>query len=420
MQNWAKNYTYLARQIESPATIDEVIAIVAREPKIRALGSRHCFNDIADSPGVLISTQKLNRILSIDRAAQTVTIEPGVTYGQLGPYLHAAGFALANLASLPHITIAGSCATGTHGSGESNGCLSTSVAAMELVTADGSTRSIRRGDADFNGAVVHLGALGVVTQLTLDVVPTFDIEQFVYERVPVRAFIDRMDEIAASAYSVSGFTDWQAGNFTQVWVKRIAGRSHFDLTEIGGTPAPRQRHPLEGRKGNVASEGSGADACTQQMGVPGPWHERLPHFRMEFTPSSGEELQSEYFVAREYAADALEAISNLRDAIDPLLQISEVRFIAADDLWMSMCHGRASVSIHFTWRKESAGVIALLPRIEAALAPFHARSHWGKIFTMPKETLTKRYQNVNEFRSLAARFDPTGKYRNAFAERTFS
>ena len=169
-----------------------------------------------------------------------------------------------------------------------------------------------------------------------------------------------------------------------------------------------------GRAGNVASDGAGADACTQQLGVPGPWHERLPHFRAEFTPSSGQELQTEYLVPRDRAADALAAVADLRDVTGPVLQVSEVRLVAADDLWLSMAYGRPSVAIHFTWHKDPAGVAAVLPRLEAALAPFDARPHWGKLFVEHGPLAGPAHPRWADFDQLRRRLDPTGKFASAY------
>ena len=419
MDNWAGNYAFRAARVERPTTVAEVVAVVRSADRVHAVGTRHSFNAIADAPGgVLVSTDRLDRIGPVDAGgpSPTVTVEPGVTYGRLGPALHAAGWAVPNLASLPHISVGGAVATGTHGSGGRLGCLSTAVAAMDLVTADGRVRTVRRGDADFDGAVVHLGVLGVVVRLTLDLVPTFDVAQTVYDRVPMAALADHMDEVVGGAYSVSGFTDWHGGRFTQVWVKSLAGQPPVDLRDLGGTPADRQRHPLEGRAGNRPSDGAGADACTVQMGVPGPWYDRLPHFRLAFTPSSGDELQSEYFVPRDRAADAWAAVADLRDLIGPVLQVSEVRFVAADRLWMSMCLGRPSVGLHFTWRKDPAAVAAVLPRLEAALDRFDPRPHWGKVFC-EAGPLAGRHPGLSRFKQLALSYDPGAKFAGPYVPR---
>jgi xylitol oxidase len=281
-----------------------------------------------------------------------------------------------------------------------------------MITADGSVRTLSRAaDGEtFRGAVVSLGGIGAVTELTLDVVPTFDVRQQVYENLPFAAAAEHFDTIVASAYSVSLFTDWRADSINQVWLKMRAadGTDGAVLTALGATPATRRLHPIPGIS---------AENCTEQLEIPGPWHDRLPHFRMDFMPSAGEELQSEYLVPREHAVAALRAINAMRDRIAPLLQISEVRTIAADDLWMSPCYRQPCAAIHFTWRKDWPAVSALLPVIEAALAPFAARPHWGKLFTMPPGQLQPLYTKLADFRELLQSLDARGKFRNGFLDR---
>jgi xylitol oxidase len=409
--NWAGNHEYAAARVHRPAGLDELCELVARSPWLKVLGTRHSFNDVADTAGEHVSLERFDRVVSVNGVG--VTLEAGVTYGVLCGRLHEIGFALHNLASLPHISVAGAVATATHGSGDRNGNLATAVGAMELVTHDGTVRKLSP-DADgdtFGGAVVSLGALGVVTRLALDVVPAYDVRQTVHENLPLPALLRHFDDVTSAAYSVSLFTDWRGDVINQVWLKRRVGDDHpgaADLTSLGATPAARDLHPIAGIS---------AENCTPQMDVPGPSHERLPHFRMEFTPSAGEELQSEYFVAREHAADALRAIDAMRERIAPLLLISEIRTIAADDLWLSPCYRRDSVAIHFTWKKDWSGVQTLLPAIEAQLAPFDARPHWGKLFTVPPEVVQARYERLDDFRELARTFDPLGRFRNAFLDR---
>ncbi|MFL5803155.1 MAG: FAD-binding protein [Roseiflexaceae bacterium] len=411
-RNWAGNYTYNAARFHYPETVEQVQELVTRSGKLRALGSRHSFNGIADSTEDIISLAQLNTGVTFDQARRTVTVAAGITYGQLCPHLHREGYALHNMASLPHISVAGACATATHGSGDGNGNLATVVAAMELVKADGEVVVLSRdqhGD-QFQGAVVGLGGLGVVTRLTLDIVPTFAVQQEVYEDLPVAQLEDHFDEIVSSAYSVSLFTDWQNERVNQVWLKRhvadgaaMAVASRF----FEATLAPSDRHPIVSLS---------AEPCTAQMGIPGPWHERLPHFRIEETPSSGEELQTEYFVPRQHAVAALRAVTRLREHIAPLLMISEVRTIAADTLWMSPCYQQDSVAIHFTWKLNWPAVQKLLPLIEEQLAPFNARPHWGKLFTMPPSQLQALYAKLPDFQDLLRSYDPQGKFRNAFLD----
>ena len=408
--NWAGNYTYRAPRLHRPKTVEQIQELVAQSNKLKALGTRHSFNDIADSSGELVSLEQFNRILDLDREHHTVTIEAGVRYGQLGRWLHEKGYALHNLASLPHSSSIGACATGTHGSGDQHGNLATAVSAMEMITAGGEIIVLSRehNPEHFHGAVVGLGGLGIVTKLTLDISPTFEMRQDVYENLPLAQLEDHFDELFSSVYSVSLFTDWRNATFNQVWLKRhVPTGASFNLepTLFGATLATSHLHPIRGLS---------AENCTEQMGISGPWHERLPHFRMDFTPSSGEELQSEYLIPRQNAFEAFLAIDQLREYISPLLQVSEVRTIAADELWMSPCYQQACVGIHFTWKKDWHAVKHVLAMIEKRLAAFNARPHWGKLFTMTPEHIASLYRKLPEFRELLRHYDSQGKFRNAY------
>ena len=415
--NWAGNYTYSAARLHRPETVEAVQEIVTRCRKVRVLGTRHSFNGIADCPEDMVSLERLDRVLGIDAERRTVTVEAGVRYGHLCRHLDRAGYALHNLASLPHISVAGACATATHGSGDRNGNLATAVAGLEFVTADGAVVTLSRdenGDT-FRGAVVGLGGLGVVTKLTLDIEPAFAMRQVVYDDLPLARLEAHFDAVTSGAYSVSLFTHWRDdARFSQVWRKeRVAaagdaGASSAPETEwFGATLATDRRHPITGMP---------VENCTEQLGIPGPWQERLPHFRMEFTPSSGEELQSEYLVPRPHALAAFRAVHELREHLAPLLQVSEVRTVAADDLWMSPCYRQPCVGLHFTWVKDWPAVRELLPVLEEQLAPFDARPHWGKLFTTPPAQLRPLYEKLPDFRDLLQSYDPHGKFRNAFLE----
>ncbi|AXT85745.1 FAD-binding protein [Aeromicrobium sp. A1-2] len=400
--NWAGNLTYHATALHQPGSIEELSALVAAAPSARALGSRHSFNAIADTTGVQISVAGLPPVVEVDAAAREVTVSAGLRYGELVEELDQAGWALHNLASLPHISVAGAIATGTHGSGDRNGSLASSVAGLELVTADGTVRSVRRGDPDFDGMVVSLGLLGVVTKVTLDIIPTFQIRQDLYEGVPWESIETDLDAITGSAYSVSLFTDWGAGGAGQAWVKSradAAPREEF----FGARPAARQLHPLPGEQ---------ADVATTQLGAAGPWWDRLPHFRLGFTPSNGEELQTEYLVPREHALEAIRAVRALAPRVQPHLLISEIRTIAADALWLSPSHSVGCLAIHFTWRMHVPEVTALLPVIDAALAPCAARPHWGKVFETAPQRLLEAYPRIPDLRALADRLDPEQTFAN--------
>lgn len=407
--NWAGNLTYSTNVLDEPTNVEDVRRVVQRHTHMKALGARHSFNNIADNREEQISLAHLNQI-ELDTTNHTVTVGAGVKYGQLAPYIDSRGYAVHNLASLPHVTVVGACATATHGSGNHNGNLSTAVRAMEIVTANGDVVTFSReklGDK-FPGVVVGLGAFGVITKITLAVIPTFQMTQNVFENLPFSELEHNLETIFGSGYSVSLFTDWQKSRATQVWIKRrykpgdpIPHEADF----YNATAAKHKLHPI----GSLSAE-----PCTEQMGIPGPWYERLPHFKMNFTPSAGHELQSEYFVGRDQGYQAIRAVEQLRDKITPHLLVTEFRTIAADDLWASTAYQRPSMTLHFTWKPEWAAVQKILPLIEEKLAPFQPRPHWAKVFTLAPSKIQAQYAKMAEYKALLAEYDPKGKFRNQF------
>ncbi|GAA2328122.1 FAD-binding protein [Streptomyces kunmingensis] len=402
--NWARNITFSASELHRPASLEELRALVAKSAHIRVLGSGHSFNRIADvdadREGVLVSLAGLPGGIEVDAAARTVRVGGGVRYAELAAELHAKGLALPNMASLPHISVAGSVATGTHGSGVGNRSLAEAVRAVEILTGDGETVTLARGDAGFEGAVVSLGALGIVLSLTLDVEPTFEVAQHVFGELPFQGL--DFTAVSSAAYSVSMFTKWRGPHFDQVWVKqRMPEPVRFPWAE----PATEAQHPVPGMP---------AVHCTEQFGVPGPWHERLPHFRAAFTPSSGEELQSEYLLPREHAVAALHALDAAREHISPVLQVCEVRTVAADTQWLSPAYGRDTVAFHFTWVADTPRVLPVVSLVEDRLRDFAPRPHWGKVFTAAPERVAERYPHAADFAALVRRLDPRGTFGNAF------
>ncbi|HYK32837.1 MAG TPA: FAD-binding protein, partial [Streptosporangiaceae bacterium] len=350
--NWAGNVSFGAARFHQPDSVAELQRIVALSSRVRALGTGHSFNLIADTTGGLISLARLPTIIALDAERARVTVSADVTYGELASQLHGAGYALANLASLPHISVAGACATGTHGSGDSTGNLATAVAAIEMVTADGELVTIERGADDFAGAVVALGALGIMVSLSLDIEPTYYVSQHVYEDMRLDQLDEHFDEIFAGGYSVSLFTTWRDPLISQTWVKqRVTEPGEPLAVWFGAKLASGSRHPVPGHS---------PVHCTQQLGVPGPWHQRLPHFRLDYTPSAGRELQSEFLLPRSAAVPAIQAIDQISDLVAAVLQISEIRTIAADDLWLSPSYGRDSVGLHFTWIDDMRAVAPII------------------------------------------------------------
>lgn len=411
-RNWAGNIAYSAARFHEPTSVAQLQSIVAAATKVRAVGSRHSFNAIADTTGDQVSLSALDRVVELDTEACTVTVDGGIKYGELATQLHERGWALANLASLPHISVAGACATATHGSGAGNGNLATAVQALQLVSASGDLVDISSDDVPelLDAVSVGLGAFGIVTRLTLAVEPTFSVSQRVYQNLPMTTALSRLDEIMADGYSVSLFTSWRDDVVEQLWRKQrvAADGAQDDGTSgprYGAMPATRDLHPIAELP---------AEPCTEQMGVAGPWHERLPHFRMGFTPSSGDELQSELFVAASDGPDVMRTLISMREVLAPVLKVSEVRAVAADTLWLSPCFQRDCIAFHFTWISSWPEVQPVLARMESALAPFAPRPHWGKLSTVSGTVLRSRFEQLDAFEKLVDESDPTGKFRNHY------
>ncbi|MER5639131.1 FAD-binding protein [Kitasatospora sp. NPDC002227] len=398
LTNWAGNLAFGARALHRPRSVDELQELVRRSARLRALGSGHSFSTVADAEGDLVLLDGLPARIDLAPDARTVTVSAATRYAELAVALQAAGLALENLASLPHISVAGATASGTHGSGDRLRSLSSAVRSLEVIGADGELTTLTHP-----GAVVHLGALGIVTALTLAVVPTFDLRQYVHVGLALADYSTHLDEIHATGYSVSLFTDW-GSDTGRVWVKQLADGSPGAAVP-GARPAEGPEHPVPGMP---------AVNCTPQLGVPGPWHERLPHFRPEFTPSSGAELQSEFLLPRAAAAAAVTELRALGARLAPVLHISEVRTVAADELWLSPSYGRASVAFHFTWKPDLAAVAPVLGAVERALLPLGGRPHWGKLALSARAA--SGYERLPDFLALRRELDPDGKFGNRFTD----
>jgi len=410
--NWAGNIAFGATEVHYPRTVEEVQALVAQHSRLKVLGAGHSFTPLADTTDALVSLKQFDPTITVDAERSTVTIGGGVRYYQLVGELHQAGYALHNLPSLPDITVAGACATGTHGSGDANGCIATSVAAIEFVAGTGDVVTLTREEhgEQLRGVAVNLGGIGIVTRLTLDVQPTFTMRQDVYQNLPLDQVLEHVDAIFADAYSVSLFCNWSRPFINQAWVKR--------RIPAGGTiDAPPQWFEAMRLNRQVDPVGiADADLCTEQLGHPGPWHERLPHFRLGYMAESGEELQTEYMVPRQHAVAALEVLDRLRNEIAPRVFMGELRTIAGDELWMSPFYQQPSIALHFTWKPDEPAVREVLPMLEAELAPLGARPHWGKLFSLSPEHVRSLYPHLADFQALLKHYDPEGKFRNQFLD----
>ena len=405
--NWSATVDF-DQTLVAPTSIAEIRDVVKSHPQVLALGSAHSFSRAAVGPGLHLSTEGLPPEIVVSPDRSEVTVTSGIRYAELGPALHDRGLALAAMASLPHISVGGAISTGTHGSGDAIGTLSSAVTALEVVTPDGDLRWVRRGvDDDFAGWVVGLGALGIITRVTLRVEPTYDIAQSVLLGLDLDVVEERFDDVFGAATSVSVFTRWRSEPDAQLWLKRrIDNEGAWDgAPHFGARPSERKMHPLEELD---------PIHCTEQ-GQPGPWHERLPHFRAEFTPSSGDEIQAEYLLPRFRAVEGIRAMRSLAHRITPLLHVTEIRTMCADDLWLSPAYGHDTVGIHFTWHKDER-IFDVLPEIEQALLPLGARPHWGKVTLATPAQLSAAYPRIADVRTLMERVDPTGKCRSVVVQ----
>ena len=406
--NWAGNVTYRPEAILEPTTVEELQGMVARWPRVRALGTRHSFTDIADTSGALVSLARIEPDLRIDPSTMTATVTGGTRFGVVIRELQAQGFALHNTGSLPHISVAGATATGTHGSGDGNGILATAISAVELVRADGSLVRIDRSSDELSALAVGLGAFGIITRITLDIQPSYLVRQDVYRHAPWETILGQLDEVMASAYSVSLLADFASPTVMQVWLK----------TRLGSGEHPEVAPTLFGATWYDDGDEVAPENVNQRASVPGPWSERMPHFRLEGEPShGGNELQSEYYVAREHGVAAVEALRTLGAQISPHLLIAEIRTAAADALWLSPAYERDVLCLGFTWAKHPVEVAALLPVIEEALAPFAPRPHWGKLFHFGADVVGQRFPRLPDFMAMRRRYDPEQKFWNPFLER---
>ncbi len=403
MKNWGGNISFEGSTVHAPSSLDHLQELVAASRSCRALGSRHSFNQIAVADTIL-DTSQLPTTFSLADDRRSVRVSGYSTYAEVAHQLSQHELALRNLASLPHISVAGAIATGSHGSGDQNQNLAASVSGLSVLGANGEFAELDRDDSEFRGAVVSLGALGIVTEVELEVIPTFDVEQRVYDGPTLTELAEGIDDVMASGYSVSVFTHW-AGQADQIWVKQRVGdavgaSSASFLSEL--TEAKERQHPVR----TIEAVG-----CTEQLGIPGPWFERLPHFQMGFTPSAGDEIQSEFFVDRRFASEAIEAMRSIGNTISEALMVGEIRSIAADSLWMSPHTGRDSLAFHFTWHPAQKPAREAANAVMDALAPFEVRTHWGKLFD-PDRVDLGQFTQRSDFLDLVERFDPSGKFRN--------
>ena len=408
--NWSGTIEYRSVRRVRPGSIEELRRVLAEAPAVKVTGSGHSFNRVADSEnGWQLDLSGLAQPPVLGSDGRTVEVSGGMTYGALVPFLGQHGVALANLASLPHITVAGSVATGTHGSGARQPALANSVRAVQLMTADGELQWFDRSDPRFPALVVSLGALGVVTRLRLSVEPQFQVRQDTFVGLSWAQLTASLGPILQSAYSVSVFGRWVGDGPDHVLLKSRMDEVRDVPTVPGAERIGDTRHPSW-------FSGELSEKVTEQGGTPGLWSDRLPHFRMGFTPSSGAEIQSEFFVPFQHGAAAVDALLHIGERIAPALIVSEIRTVAADEQWLSPTSGRDSVGFHFTWRPDTPAASAAVDAVQEALAPFDPRTHWGKLFTYAGR-LDAAYPRLDDFEVVRRELDPSGMFLNDFLRR---
>ena len=369
MKNWAGNLEYSATEVRRPTSVAGLAGTGGRLGRVKALGSRHSFNRVGDTDGVHVLMDALPQEIELITGG-TVRVSGGVSYGALCRTLDKSGFAIHNLASLPHISVAGAVQTGTHGSGVDNPSLAGAVERIELVRPSGEQVSLSRGDGDeFLGSVVGLGALGIVTGLELAVRPSFTMRQRVLENVPWDLALADFPALVSSAYSVSLFTDYAGDAISQVWLKALDSQP-AQTKLFGATPATQPRHPLPGMSG---------ENCTAQLDEPGQWLDRLPISATSSLPATARNYRASTSCPWSTDPAAIQAVRSIADTLAPLLFVSEIRTGAADEFWLSPFYRQQSVALHFTWKPLQADVEAVLPELEELLRPFGARPHWGKL-----------------------------------------
>ena len=397
---WSGTYRFTAPRLVEARTIDEVQELVRAGGPVRALGTRHSFSDLADTDGTLVTVTGVDPDIRLDAEAGTVTAGAGTRYGVVAAAVGAAGFALHNMGSLPHISVGGATATGTHGSGDRNGNLATAVREIEYVNAQGDLVIARRGDPDFDALPVGLGAYGVVVRLALDLQPTYSIRQDVYGGLTWDTVLGDFDAVTGGGYSVSLFTpDWGGDGPRLAFVKR-----RLDVDGV-----PDEWLGARRRDGQVPIFDTPDPNITVQ-GRLGPWFEGLPHFRVDSTPSAGAEIQSEWFVDRADAPDAIRALRAVAPRFAGTLLVSEIRTIAADGLWLSEAYERDAVALHFTWADDAAAVARAVDVVEDALAPFAARPHWGKVHHFGADAIARVVPRAADARAVFERLDPEGVF----------
>jgi alditol oxidase len=400
LNNWGGNLSFKQPEVLAPTSLDELAKLV-RSNRVRPAGTLHSFSDVVAGEGVLVSAAGLPIEPEILADGSTVRVGAASRFGDIALFLEANGLALQNMGSLPHISLAGASATGTHGSGDGNPILSTSLRAFSFVNYEGELKTLRRGDPLFETCRLGMGAYGIWVSAELETQPSYQMRQDIYRGVPWQFFVEDPARLTGAGYSVSLFGKWGGQQIDKVWVK----------SRIDQSTPPDNFAGIGAETKSLAELAAGVgDNLTEQGGKPGPWLHRLPHFRLDATPSAGDEIQTEYFVLRDQIAGAIAALHSLANEINPVLIISEIRTIASDDAWLSPMRRGDSIALHFTWQNDVPAVTTAVAKVEAVLAEFDPIPHWGKLHGFSGEQLERVHPKLAAARAEFDQLDPMGKF----------
>lgn len=404
LANWGGNLAFEQAEVVKPKTISELAEMV-RVNKVRPVGTLHSFSPIAKGEGLLMSTANLAIKPELDSDRSVVRFGAAMRFGELALFLEQNGFALRNMGSLPHISVAGAAATGTHGSGDKNQILSSSLTSFSYLNHEGELIKVEKQDPLFEAFRLGLGAYGIWVEAELSIVPSFQIRQDIFLEIPWSYFLEDPSRLTSAGYSVSLFGKWGTSTISQTWVKSEVEdpRAGVPIAAI----APEQNSKRE------LADGVG-DNLTEQGGKPGPWLHRLPHFRLDASPSAGNEIQTEYFFTRDKIAHAIEAVHSVAGKINPVLIISEIRSIAQDDAWLSPMRRGDSIALHFTWKNEPELVDIAVQELEKVLAPMEPIPHWGKVHHFTQSDLERAHPMLSKAREQFENADPSGKFSSDY------
>lgn len=423
--NWAGNQSCHPTAVHRPSSQEEVSDIVARAASrsetVKAVGSGHSFTPAALTDGHLLDLGLLRRLVEVDRSAQTVTVEAGISIADLNDLLHGLGYALPNLGDIAYQTISGAVSTATHGTGRTLGGLATRIRSLRLIAGDGSTVDLSPSqDADLlEAARVSVGALGIVTQLTLDVVPAF--------RLRAREGADKLDRL------LDGLDEHVATNdhFEFFWIPhtdwaltKANNRTDEPLARVNPIRHWYQKSFLENYAfGTVCRVGRMRPSWIPRLATALPSSGDTTYvddsFRIFTSKRIVKFVEMEYAIPREHCAEALRRIRDMIRSQGHLVSFPvEVRFTASDDIPLSTATGRetAYIAVHMFKGMEHD---AYFRDVAAIFADYQGRPHWGKVHELNHNELAPLYPRWSDFMAARDRLDPTRTFANAYTRRVF-